>query len=191
MSSFKSHRLSCAVRDDVTFSNSKDGATNNCCSNTSAILSFPWLAIFSHKIQPYCKIKDPKNVLSYVQEASSPCSRSRLRRLPKISFKEDRWFALVLRSHNSLLIVVLASKFEQIEVSKWRRRFDIYASKDLEKASVEGHRGPYTIVTRSSDDTGGKIFLTRLYYSQLGLTADVQRVISSKHRILYIGHMPE
>ncbi|MCJ1267520.1 hypothetical protein MMC22_007405 [Lobaria immixta] len=84
-----------------------------------------------------------------------------------------------------------ASEFEQIEVSKWRRRFDIYASKDLEKASVEGHRGPYTIVTRSSDDTGGKIFLTRLYYSQLGLTADVQRVISSKHRILYIGQMPK
>lgn len=90
-----------------------------------------------------------------------------------------------------MLIIHVASEFEQIEVSRWRRRFDIYASKDLEKASLEGHGDPYTIVTRSSDDTEGKIFLTRLYYSRLGLKADVQRVISSKHRTLYIGPMPE
>lgn len=89
------------------------------------------------------------------------------------------------------LTKINASEFEQIEVSKWRRRFDIYASKNLEKPSLEGRREPYTIVTRSSDDTGGKVFLTRLYYSQLGLTADVQRVISSKHRILYIGPLRE
>ncbi|MCJ1465972.1 hypothetical protein MMC07_004591 [Pseudocyphellaria aurata] len=87
-----------------------------------------------------------------------------------------------------------ASEFEKVEVSKWRRRFDIYGLKSFEtpeKASVEGHREHYTIVTRSSDKTEGKVFLTRLYFSQLGLKADFQRVISSKHRILYIGPMPD
>ncbi|MCJ1468726.1 hypothetical protein MMC07_007356 [Pseudocyphellaria aurata] len=82
------------------------------------------------------------------------------------------------------------SDFEQIEVPKWRWRFDIYVSQPLEGASGEGHRKKYTIVTRNSDKTEGQVLLTRLYFSQLGLKADVQRVISSKHRILYIGPMP-
>ena len=128
---------------------------------------------------------------SCINEASSPDFRSRVRRLPKVTSKEDQQFVFVLRSHIGMLIAHIASEFEQIQVSKWRRRFDIYASKDPEKSSAEDHRGAYTIVTRSSDDTEGKIFLTRLYYSQLGLTADVQRVISPKHRLLYIGPMPE
>lgn len=130
-------------------------------------------------------------MLSCIKEASGPSFRSRLGRLPKITVEEDQWFFFVLPSHISVLIVRLASEFERIEVSKWRRRFDIYAATNLEKASAEGHRDPYTIVTRSSDDTEGKIFLTRLYFSQLGPMADVQRVISSKHRFLYIGQMPE
>ncbi|MCJ1465971.1 hypothetical protein MMC07_004590 [Pseudocyphellaria aurata] len=86
------------------------------------------------------------------------------------------------------------SDFEQIEVPKWRRRFDIYVSESLEtlkKAPVEGPRANYTIITRSSDDTEGKTFLARLNFSQLGLKADVQRALSSKHRALYIGPMPD
>lgn len=128
---------------------------------------------------------------SCINEASSPDFRSRVRRLPKVSSEEDQPFVFVLRSHISMLIVHIASEFEQIQVSKWRRRFDIYASIDPEKSSAKGQRGTYAIVTRSSDDTEGKILLTRLYYSRLGLTADVQRVISPKHRLLYIGPMPK
>lgn len=130
-------------------------------------------------------------MLYCIKEAPGPGIRSRLGRLTKIAFEEDQQCVFVLRSHISVLTIHLASEFQQIEVSKWRRRFDIYASRNLEKASEEGDRKPYTIVTRSSDNTEGKILLTRLYYSQLGLAADVQRVISSKHRILYIGPMPE
>lgn len=88
-------------------------------------------------------------------------------------------------------MVHLASDFQKVKVSKWRRRFDIYASKNLDKASGQDHREPYTIVTRNSDDTEGKTFMTRLFFSRLGPKADVQRVMSSKHRFLYIGPMPE
>lgn len=86
----------------------------------------------------------------------------------------------------------VAYEFEKIEVSKWRRRFDIYASSSSSTTfSLEDHPKEYAIVTRSSDDTQGKSFLTRLYFSRLGLAADVQRVLSSKHRTLYIGPIPE
>lgn len=125
------------------------------------------------------------------KEEPSTRFRSTFRRLPKITFEEDQGFVLSYAPiHLSMLIVYLESEFEQIEVSKWRRRFDIYASRDPEKAAVGGHRKSYTIVTRSSDDTLGKTLVARLYYSQLGLAADVQRVISSKHRTLYIGPIP-
>ncbi len=83
-----------------------------------------------------------------------------------------------------------ASDFTQLEISRWRRRFDIYVSDGVEKVADGDDAEPYVIVTRSTDNTDGKSFLTRLYYSQLGIAADLQRALSSKHRTLYIGPIP-
>ena len=81
--------------------------------------------------------------------------------------------------------LISASDFEKVEVPKWRRHFDVYASNNLEDRSREGQP------TYSRDDTEGRSFLARLYYSRLGIASDVQRAVSSKHRTLYIGAMPE
>ncbi len=67
---------------------------------------------------------------------------------------------------------------------KWRRQFDVYESDDLQEKSS------HAVVTRPTDDTTGKSFLARLYISRLGVRSDLQRVLSEKHRILYIGPMP-
>lgn len=80
----------------------------------------------------------------------------------------------------------IASEYEKIEVPQWRRHFDLYALYDRDRASPEG-RPAY-----SRKDTEGRSFLATLYYSRLGLVANVQRAVSSKeHRILYIGAIPD
>ncbi len=80
---------------------------------------------------------------------------------------------------------MLASDFEKVEVPKWRRHFDVYTSNDLGNPSGEGQP------TYSRNDTEGRSFLARLYYSRLGIASNVQRAVSAKHRTLYIGEMPE
>lgn len=76
-------------------------------------------------------------------------------------------------------------EFDRVEVPKWRRRFDVYESNEPEKDSE------HTVVTKSTDDIEGKRLLARLYISRLGIASDVQRLLFSKHRWLYIGAMPD
>ena len=82
----------------------------------------------------------------------------------------------------------LATKFEMVNVPRLRRQFDVYGSNELAKgASHASHK----IVTRPTDEIEDKSFLARLYISRLGVTSDVQRLLSSKHRILYIGPLAD
>lgn len=80
---------------------------------------------------------------------------------------------------------IVESNYGKVEVSRWRRKVDVYESNDVEKDSS------YAVVTGPSDDPEGKSFLARLYISQLGVASDVQRLVFSKHRTLYIGAMPD
>ena len=70
-------------------------------------------------------------------------------------------------------------------MSRWRRKFDVYESNDFDKDAS------HAVVTGPSDDSEGKSFLARLYFSRLGVASDVQRLVFSKYRTLYIGEMPE
>lgn len=79
---------------------------------------------------------------------------------------------------------ILASDYDKVEVSRWRRKVDVYESNDLEHSS-------HAVVTRPSDDPEGKSFLARLYISRLGVASDIQRLVFSKDRTLYIGAMPD
>ena len=79
----------------------------------------------------------------------------------------------------------IASNYDQVGLSRWRRKFDVYESNDLEKDSS------HAVVTRRSDDPEGKTFLARLYISRLGVASDVQRFVFPKYRTLYIGAMPD
>ena len=78
-----------------------------------------------------------------------------------------------------------ASEYDKVEVSRWRRKVDVYESNDVEKDSS------HAVVTGPSDGPEGKSFLARLHISRLGVASDVQRFVFSKNRILYIGAMPD
>lgn len=80
---------------------------------------------------------------------------------------------------------VIASNYDKFEVSRWRRKVDVYESNDVEKDPS------YAVVTGPSDDPEGKSFLARLYISELGVASGVQRLVFSKYRTLYIGAMPD
>lgn len=80
---------------------------------------------------------------------------------------------------------IVASNYDKVEVSRWRRKFDVYESNDVDKDSS------HAVVTGPTDDLDGKSFLARLYISRLGVASDVQRLVFSKHRTLYIGAMPD
>ncbi|KAK3176374.1 hypothetical protein OEA41_007697 [Lepraria neglecta] len=75
-------------------------------------------------------------------------------------------------------------KYETVDVPRWKRRFDVYASNELDDADT------YVVVTRYEDVDVKKSFLVRLRYNHLGIVAEVQKMISPKHRTLYIGPMP-
>lgn len=81
-----------------------------------------------------------------------------------------------------ILTDVVDSDFDKVTIPKWARQFDVYEADDLASS--------HSIVTRPTDDTEGLSFLARLYISRLGVKSDVQRVLSSKYRVLYIGTMP-
>ena len=66
-----------------------------------------------------------------------------------------------------------------------RRQFDVYESNELAKGNS------HSIVTRPTDKVEDKSFLARLYISRLGVTSEVQRLLSSKHRVLYIGPLAD
>ena len=66
-----------------------------------------------------------------------------------------------------------------------RRQFDVYESNGLAKANS------HAIVTRPTDKVEDKSFLARLSISRLGVTSEVQRLLSSKHRVLYIGPLDD
>lgn len=80
---------------------------------------------------------------------------------------------------------IAASNYDKVEVSRWRRKFDVYESNNVDKDSS------HAVVTGPSDDLEGKSFLARLYISRLGVASDVQRLVFSKYRTLYIGAMPD
>lgn len=69
-----------------------------------------------------------------------------------------------------------------------RRQFDVYESSGLPN---ENSQASYAIVTRRNDAVGDKSFLARLHISRLGVTSEVQRLLSSKHRVLYIGPLAD
>lgn len=77
------------------------------------------------------------------------------------------------------------SDYDKVEVSRWRRKVDVYESNDVDKDSS------HAVITGRSDDPEGKSFLARLYISRLGPASDLQRLVSSKYRTLYIGAMPD
>ena len=83
-----------------------------------------------------------------------------------------------------------AAKFEELRLPRFRRRVDVYESNDLDEKST------HALVTgpNPSYDIEDKSFLARLYMSRLGITSDVQRILSpksSRYRTLYIGAMPD
>ena len=80
---------------------------------------------------------------------------------------------------------IVASDYDKVEVPRWRRKFDVYESNDLEKDAS------HVVVTGPSDDLKGKSFLARLYFGQLGLASEIQRLVFSKNRFLYIGQIPK
>ena len=80
---------------------------------------------------------------------------------------------------------VSASDYDKVEISRWRRKVDVYESNDFKNGSS------HSVVTGRSDDPEGKSFLARLYISRLGPASNLQRFVSSKHRTLYIGAMPD
>lgn len=65
-----------------------------------------------------------------------------------------------------------------------RRQFDVYKSNELPN---EISQASYAIVTRRNDVVGDQSFLAQLHISRLGVTFEVQRLLSSRHRVLYIG----
>ena len=71
---------------------------------------------------------------------------------------------------------------------RMRRQFDVYGSDELAKGS---NHSSHAIVTRPTDEIEDKSFLARLYMSRLGVTSEVQRLLSSKHRVLYIGPLAD
>lgn len=101
------------------------------------------------------------------------------------------------------------SDFEELKIPVFQRTFDVYAPTDetddktddkslfnseganSEKGSTSSAstRHHHSIVTRSTQDTQGKSLVTRLRYDKLGLIANFQRIVSEKHRVLYIGEI--
>ena len=79
---------------------------------------------------------------------------------------------------------ILASDYDKVEISRWRRKVDVYEFNDVDKDSS------HCVVTGRSNDPEGKSFLARLYISRLGPRSSLQRFVSSRHRTLYIGAMP-
>ena len=69
-----------------------------------------------------------------------------------------------------------------------RRQFDVYRSNELPD---EIYPASYAIVIRRNDVVGDKSFLARLHISRLGVTFEVQRLLSSQHRVLYIGPLAD
>ena len=85
----------------------------------------------------------------------------------------------------SMLIKILESDFDKVKVPGWQRHFDVY-----EYLKPGSSLYSYTVVSRQTDKIGGR-FLCRLDTSGLGIYSEVQRKLSSKHRWLYIGAMPD
>ena len=69
-----------------------------------------------------------------------------------------------------------------------RHQFNIYKSNELPN---EISQASYAIVTRRNDVVGDKSFLARLHISRHGVTFEVQRLLSSQHRVLYIGPLAD
>lgn len=91
---------------------------------------------------------------------------------------------------------MVGSDFEEIEIPKYQRTFDVYApTDDAKQYSNEKDSWPsststkttHSIVTRKTQDTRGKSLVARLKYAKLGPVANFQRAVSKKHRVLYIG----
>ncbi len=83
-----------------------------------------------------------------------------------------------------MLITTLESDFDKVKVPGWQRRFDVYESPETDSLFS------YTVVSRQTDEIEGRL-LARLNFGKLGISSDVQRKLSSKHRWLYIGAMPD
>lgn len=69
-----------------------------------------------------------------------------------------------------------------------RRQFDVYESYGMAKGTSQAS---HAIVTRPTDEIEDKSFVARLYMRRLGVTSEVQRLVSSKHRVLYIGPLAD
>lgn len=91
---------------------------------------------------------------------------------------------------------VAGCDFEEVQIPKYQRTFDVYAPTDDEKSgpsksdswpSSTSTKKNHSIVTRRTQDTSGKSLVTRLRYDKLGPVANFQRAVSKKYRILYIG----
>ena len=134
-------------------------------------------------------VKSP-NQFSMSEKHRVPVFDPESKDLRKVPLKKiDGEFILVtsltyLRKSN-LINHILASNYDKVEVSRWRRKFDVYESNDMEKDSS------HSVVTGRSGDPKGKSFLARLSISRLGPTSNLKRFVSSRYRTLYIGAMPD
>ncbi|KAL9604532.1 MAG: hypothetical protein Q9219_000497 [cf. Caloplaca sp. 3 TL-2023] len=82
------------------------------------------------------------------------------------------------------------SRYEKVQVPKLQRQFDLYAFKGPGRESDMNNSPMYAIIARIADDPEGRSHVARLYYSELGLTSQLQRLLSAKYRTLYIGSLP-
>lgn len=65
-----------------------------------------------------------------------------------------------------------------MNISRLRRQFNVYKSNELLNKNSQAF---YVIVTRRNNVLGDKSFLARLYISRLGVTFEVQRLLSLKY----------
>lgn len=105
-----------------------------------------------------------------------------LRRLPLKNINSP--YSSIVFVNNYALTMNLGSEFDEVKLPRWRRRFDVYESS-------EDSKDLHAVITSPKESTEGMRLLARLYISRFGVASDVQRVLSSKHRSLYIGAMPD
>ena len=84
-----------------------------------------------------------------------------------------------------MLTKILESDFDKVKVPGWQRHFDVY-----EHLKPGSSLYSYTVISRQTDQIDGRL-LCRLNFGGLRIYSEVQRKLSSKHRWLYIGAMPD
>jgi len=87
-----------------------------------------------------------------------------------------------------LTIIAKLKDYCLVEIPKWDRDFDIYGTNEI----AEETDSLYAVVGQGGEDIRRKSWIARLHYSSYtGFWGDMKRWSSRKHRMMYIGAMPE